>query len=147
MSMTPTTRSTPQAALEVMYDIKPLDLFLTEVGLKAYLRLTTQLDKPWESQQIIAHLGYWHNLKLNDHSLLQDDDRCSEVEWFKQYSVNLNSFDGQKKHLSPSEITVYTDGSKTENGVGCGYVVFHKGKRIQTKSSRYQTRLQFFWPK
>ena len=48
----------------------------------------------------------------------------------------MASFDGKKKHITPSEITVYTDGSKTENGVGVGYVVFHKGKRIQTASSR-----------
>ena len=46
MSLTPTTRSTPQAALEIMYNITPLDLHLTETGLKTYLRLKTQLDNP-----------------------------------------------------------------------------------------------------
>ena len=96
MSLTPTTRSTPQAALEIMYDIKPLDLHLMEVGLKAYLRLRTQLDAPWDCVRINPHLGYWHNLKLNHHSLLQPDDRCNEMEWFKQYTVNLASFDGKK---------------------------------------------------
>ena len=33
-------------------------------------------------------------------------------------------------------MTVYTDGSKTEYGVGSGYVVYNKGKRIQTHSSK-----------
>ena len=46
MSLTPTTRSTPQAALEIMYNIIPLDLHLTEAGLKSYLRLKVQLDQP-----------------------------------------------------------------------------------------------------
>ena len=46
MSLTPTTRSKPQAALEIMYKITPLDLHLTETGLKTYLRLKSQLDQP-----------------------------------------------------------------------------------------------------
>ena len=54
----------------------------------------------------------------------------------KQYSVNLDSFNGLRKHITPSEITVYTDGSKTEYGVGSGYVVYNKGHRIQIHSSK-----------
>ena len=50
--------------------------------------------------------------------------------------MNLDSFNGLKKHITPSEITVYTDGSKTEYGVGSGYVVYNKGKRLQTHSSK-----------
>ena len=48
----------------------------------------------------------------------------------------MDSFKGQNKHIIPSEITVYTDGSKTEYGVGSGYVVYLKGKRIQSHSSK-----------
>ena len=136
MSLTPTTRSTPQASLEIIYNIKPIDLYLNEVGLKAYLRLRSQLDTPWDCKNINPHLGFWHNLKLNYHSLLQPDDRCNELEWFKQYKVNMESFSGSKKFITPSEVTVYTDGSKTENGVGSGFVVYHKNKRIQVKSTR-----------
>ena len=50
--------------------------------------------------------------------------------------MNLDSFNGLKKHITPSEITVYTDGSKTEYGVGSGYVVYNKGKQLQTHSSK-----------
>ena len=79
-----------------MCNIKPLNLHLTEVGLKAYLRLYKQLDKPWDCNQNNPPLGYWHNLKLNHHSLLQPDDRCNKLEWFKQYRVNIASFDGRQ---------------------------------------------------
>ena len=48
----------------------------------------------------------------------------------------MDSFNGMKKHITPSEITVYTDGSKTEYGVGSGYVVYYKGQRIQSHSSK-----------
>ena len=50
--------------------------------------------------------------------------------------MNLDSFNGSKRHISPSEITVYTDGSKTDYGVGSGYVDYNKGRRIQTHSSK-----------
>ena len=136
MSLTPTTRSTPQAALEIMYNITPLDLHLTETGLKTYLRLKSQLDLPRHTIKVQNHLKYWDSLQISAEPLWQADDSCHESLWFKQYTVNLDSFNGLKKHISPSEITVYTDGSKTEYGVGSGYVVYNKSRRIQTHSSK-----------
>jgi len=40
--------------------------------------------------------------------------------------VNLDSFDGDKKHRKHSEYTAYTDGSKTSHGTGAGFVIYHK---------------------
>lgn len=112
-ALTPTTRSTPQAALEIMYNIMPLDLHLIEIGLKTYLRLKQQLDTPKDTTHIQGHLSYWDSLQTNAKPLWQADDTCNEAQWFKQYQNNMNSLDGQQKHKTPSEITVYTDGSKT----------------------------------
>ena len=144
MSLTPTTRSTPQAALKVLYNIIPLDLHLTEVGLKAYLRLKSQLDTPWCTENSYPHLNHWDCLKLNSHSLLQQDDRCNITDWFKQYNVYMNSFDGKSKHIKPSEITAYTDGSKTDNGVGAAYVVCSEGKRSYINSIRISNTATVF---
>ena len=110
MSLTPTTRSTPQAALEILYNIIPLDLHLTKTGLKTYLRLKTQLDNPRHTNTLQSHLSYWDSLQISAEPLWQSDDSCHESLWFKQYTVNLDSFNGSKKHITPSEITVYTDG-------------------------------------
>ena len=125
MSLTPTTRSTPQAALEIIYNITPLDLHLTETGMKIYLRLKAQLDDPKHTTKIQSHLDYWDSLQINAEPLWQVDDSCNESLWFKQYTVNLESFTSLKKHISPSEITVYMDGSKTDYGVGSGYVIYN----------------------
>ena len=119
-----------------MYNIIPLDLHLTETGLKTYLRLKSQLDQPKHTTKLQSHLDYWECLQISAEPLWQADDSCHEALWFKQYSVNLDSFNGSKKHITPSEITVYTDGSKTDYGVGSGYVVYNKGERIQTHSSK-----------
>ena len=136
MSLTPTTRSTPQASLEIMYNIIPLDLHLMETGLKTYLRLKQQLDNPKPTARIQGHLSFWDSLQTQAEPLWQADDTCNKAQWFKQYRGNMNSFDGLAKHVTPSEITVYTDGSKTEYGVGSGYVVYNKGKRIQVHSTK-----------
>ena len=119
-----------------MYNITPLDLHLTETGLKTYLRLKSQLDDPRHTSKIQSHLDYWDSLQVSAEPLWQTDDSCHESLWFKQYTVNLDSFNGQGKHITPSEITVYTDGSKTDHGVGSGYFVYNKGQRIQTHSSK-----------
>ena len=106
-----------------MYNIIPLDLHLTETGLKTYLRLKTQLGNPRHTDSLLSHLSYWDSLQFSAEPLWQVDDSCHEALWFKQYKVNLDSFHGLRKHITPSEITVYTDGSKTKYGVGSGYVV------------------------
>ena len=36
--------------------------------------------------------------------------------------------------VKPSEYTVYTDGSKTDNGTGAGFVIYKKRERIHTNS-------------
>ena len=99
MSLTPTTCSTPQAALEIMYNITPLDLHLTETGLKTYLRIKAQLDQPRHTNTLQNHLSYWDGLQISAEPLWQADDSCQESLWFKQYSVNLDSFSGAKKHI------------------------------------------------
>ena len=54
-------RTTPQASLEMMTNILPLDLHIKEVGMNAYTRLKSQLDKPSSKTKTfnITHLQYW----------------------------------------------------------------------------------------
>ena len=99
MSLTPTIRSTPQAALEILYNIVPLDLHLTETGLKTYLRLKNHLDQPRSTELSQGHLSNWDNLQISAEPLWQADDSCNETQWFKQYRVNLDSFNGLKNTL------------------------------------------------
>ena len=48
--------------------------------------------------------------------------------------INTDSFDGNPKHIQKAETTIYTDGSKTDHGVGAGFVIYHKNKRIHAES-------------
>ena len=135
MMLTTTTRTTPQASLEIMYNLPPLDIFIQEIGLMTYARLKTQLDKPWHSKKTFEtpHLAHWENL-LKKVAIPDTDDRCNEHNRHKTYHVMLSSFITNRHKIKPSEYTIFTDGSKTSNGVGAGYVVYYKKERIQTES-------------
>ena len=62
----------------------------------------------------------------------------------KSYYVNLDSFDGSKKHRKHSEYTAYTNGSKTEHGTGAGYVVYHKNRVITYESIKLNDNATVF---
>ena len=135
MMITATTRSTPQASLELIYNIPPLDLYLNEIGLTTYIRLKPQLEKPWASKLAFAipHLLHWDN-QMKTLFQNETDDRCCETSWEKNYHVILTSFNNNLQTIKPSEYNIYTDGSKTSNGVGAGFVMYHKKTRIHTES-------------
>ena len=135
MMITTTTRSTPQASLEILYNIPPLDIYLQEIGLTAYARLQSQLGQPWHSKSTfrIPHITYWNNM-LKDALIEVEDDRCNIINWDKRYHIILSSFTNNRLSIKPSEYTVYTDGSKTENGTGAGIVIYKKRERIHTNS-------------
>ena len=121
-----------------------LDLHLTEIGLKSFLRQRVQLNTPWDCIKTEPHLSYWNSLATATQELLQQDDRCNIETWFKQYKVDLRSFEvsgGQQKN---SEVTVYTDGCKTEHGVGSGYAVNFRNQRIQSHSSKLSNAATVF---
>ena len=75
MMITSTTRTTPQASLELMYNIPPLDIFLQEIGLMTYVRLQSQLDKPWSTTTTFSkpHLHYWDQLMKSALIPVSDD--------------------------------------------------------------------------
>ena len=66
---------------------------------------------------------------MKDTLIEVEDDRCNSTNWDKRYHIILSSFTSNRASIKPSEYTIYTDGSKTENGVGSGFVIYHKRER------------------
>ena len=62
----------------------------------------------------------------------------------KRYHVVLISFQNNNATIKHAEYSIYTDGSKTENGVGSGFVVYHKNERIQMESFSLPTTTTVF---
>ena len=119
--LTPTSRTTPQAALEIILDTMPLHLFIQLTGLNAYNRLGKQLDIPWRAENTMArtHLQFWEDYTEKAIGNMQDD-RCRETIWTRKVNINLESFNGNSKYIRHSEYTIYTDGSKLKSDTGTG---------------------------
>ena len=131
--------------LELLYNIPPLDIHLREIGLATYVRLRPQLDKSWASKSTFdrSHLSYWEDL-MKDSFIEATDDRCQEMSWDKKYHVILNSFTTNRNSVKPAEYNIYTDGSKTDNGVGPGFVGTTNVIQFMLRVLVYQTPQQFF---
>ena len=80
----------------------------------------------------------------NNAELWQSDDTCNETRWDRKFEVNLDSMTGDSKYLKPAEVTVFTDGNKTKDGIGVGYVIYIRGNRLRTYSCKLSENATVF---
>ena len=60
-STTTITRNTPQANIEIMIDLMPIELMIQKTGISAYIRLKDQLATPFETRgKAKPYLQYWN---------------------------------------------------------------------------------------
>ena len=134
-------RSTPTAALEVIMDIMPLELFCQQEALAARCRLNDIVDIGWDGTNknkthATSHLRAWANL-LQQYEINPDvNDACGVVKWNAEFRVNTDSFKGDAKHRSLTQFNVFTDGSRKENQTGCGFVIYHHKREIRAEHYR-----------
>ena len=58
-STTTITRNTPQASVEKLIDLMPIELMIQKTGISAYIRLKTQLATPFDAKgKGTPHLQY-----------------------------------------------------------------------------------------
>ena len=137
-----TFSTTPQAALNVIYDLTPLKLHTQQTALSAFVRLKDVLKPSWQpaSTKIrtnTPHLWYLDNLITEFDIQIPKTDKCREVIRSRGFHINTDSFDGKRKHRRHAEYTIYTDGSKTKDGNGSGFVIFHNKNIIHEDSYRH----------
>jgi ribonuclease HI len=149
-SMATISRKCPQASLEVIVDLIPLDLVIKQQGSAAYLRLRRVLAPPVVNFTVKTkshnkpHLQHWIDLIDSWGLGMQPTDHCDEMIWEKSFHINLDSFDGHKKHRKHSEYTAYTDGSKTADGTGAGFVIYHRNEVLSYESIKLNDNASVF---
>ena len=62
-------------------------------------------------------------------------DRIHDLNWFKAYHIALNSLNSTS-HSPLSQINIFTDGSKTSQHTGAGFVIYRQGVAIAEGSRR-----------
>ena len=87
---------------------------------------------------------FWANLSKRILGNLEAGDTIIPKELENEFIVNINDDTGREKPKL-SQINVFTDGSKTDTGVGAGYVIM-KGKNtvIQAESIRLRKDASIF---
>ena len=131
-------KSTPTSALEIMLDILPLHLFCVQEAVAARLRLDSVLEFGWHGKahtkrHATSHMEFLRK-KLEEYGITPgDQDRCSVLKWGAKYKINRDSFDGQAKHRQPTQMNVYTDGSRLDGKTGAGLTVHRGTREVESK--------------
>jgi hypothetical protein len=108
-SMAIISRKCPQASLEILTDTIPIDLMVLKTGIATYCRLKKVLPAPCmhitykHKMHSKPHLQYWEDQLEKLELSVQATDQCEEYIWEKSFHINLDSFDGDKKHRKHSE--------------------------------------------
>lgn len=143
--------SSPTRTVEIITDTIPLSLQAMKVGLSSRISLRNVIGSTWNSanailDQKISHIKYWDQL-IQDNNLeefMAPDDFINLRMPFTRFHVITDSFSGNKKYLTPSEVNVYTDGSKFNDKVGAGvFITIDKDHSI-ARSFRLPNRASVF---
>lgn len=135
-------KSTPTSALSVLLHIEPLQNFIQKSGLATLYRLQAYASLDWSGTMSrkfynTSHRRYWLNLipELDLPPVDSALDFLSEPNNKAGFDVDTASFTDSSRTF-PSEVNVFTDGSKQAGRTGAGYCIFSKGKLLQTGSYR-----------
>ena len=134
-------KTTPTAGMEVILDIRPIDIHLKEIAINSYLRLcrnSNWIPIPGEVVGDNAH----SNIVLNIMKEMQEVRIPTDNLLNKEYIVSKfdtiikprQEMESAVIKLTPTEpgfIHCFTDGSKTKYGSGCAYILRGNGEKAQ----------------
>ena len=130
--------STPSRGLSVVLGITPLHLHSAAVALATVARYPSLRYLPWNglantTRHSVSHRLHWNSL-LNDSNIPPETDRLRTTAPLSTYRVIRDSFTGGSKYKQFSQINVYTDGSRSDHGVGSGFTIY-EGSSLFFESS------------
>ena len=122
LAITGAMSSTPTAALEIMLSLTPMSLYVKQEAELIVTRLFTAGH--WlAGNRKVGHAKILCDLKKRHKELSMPQDRLLAVyEFERKFDSRIPSRDEWKDGVSPVEgdFTLYTDGSKTDDGTGSG---------------------------
>ena len=117
---------TPTAGMEVLTNITPLTISIQELALRAYLRIKNYLPN-WDNlgrANLRGHLHKTMQLATKLNIPLDNLDKIP-LTFQPKNSLKLELTDfGSLPPPPDNSLLIYTDGSKTNEGIGAGFAVF-----------------------
>ena len=126
--------------MEILYDLIPLHLFIKYEAIASLARNTHCISLNWlghnpSFKTYIGHRKFWTDALSTAHLSLSQVDRIHELNWHRNYNVALHSLNSTS-HPPLSQINVFTDGSKTNQHTGAGFVIYKQGLIIAEGARR-----------
>lgn len=124
MQIAPVRRGTPTAAMEILYDVPPLDLFIKDTAVKTFLRIKPKLK--WKhSGKRSGHLEYISKFVPSECLKLNIDEKTETRDWNSKFNIIID--DGKDVDPSKWDWCCYTDGSLIDSRSGSGAFLFNVG--------------------
>ena len=141
LSIAQVAPSAPTKGLGVIYDVTPIVKFIQLTALKTYVRLGQCFIMDWDGQaktkrHSVSHRLYLCKLAADWGIESSRTDEIRDTVGSLLFRVNTDSLKGGKKHLRPSQFNLFTDGSRTRDGVGSGVVLYKHQTCIREESYR-----------
>ena len=150
--LAPMRKGTPTAGLEVLAYIMPLKFCILQEAVLTYERVTKIIKSQWDGLpdkgKRIGHLRWLKNWR-DKHGFTSEnsDGMTPKYSWEQQYKVDSQSM-GDGTPGEKGDITVYTDGSKTEGQLGFGFYIdtgqpegIKEKRSLGTKTTVFQAEL------
>ena len=122
-----TRQSTPRDALGVMFGIPPLDLDIQKEAISSIARNRHMMTLDWpgnlrDKPSYVGHLKYWETIAEANSIDIDFCDRNRLTVWSRDFYLDKNSFNSTGLPIQ-SQINIFTDGSKTDEHSGSGFVI------------------------
>ena len=140
-AMAPIRRSTPQASLEIMFDLLPIELLIEQMGAASFIRTRNHLQPFTPNGHLMKCEQIADRLNLQDEiDIIENTPSLN-----RPYNVNIISLTNDtKKYIRHSEYTAYTDGSKIDGRTGAGIIIYKKNEIIYRQSYSLPNKASIF---
>jgi len=151
----PSLRTTPTRGLEVILGLCPLHIKINEIAIKARVRTSDVVLNDWEEtkRNKCAYKKYDHkdnHLNSLDKLIVKACGNFqSDKTHYKAEKINFTVLRKSRvENYSEKDIIIFTDGSKTKEGVGCGclvtlgdHVIWESSYKLPNYSTVYQAEV------
>jgi ribonuclease HI len=126
LPMSPVRSQTPTAGMEILANVTPLTIHIQEMALRSFIRVKSYLPT-WDNlgrNNLRGHLYKTMKL-LNKLNISLDNLDKISLTFQPRNSLKLELSDFGTTPLPPdNSLLIYTDGSKTMEGIGAGFAVY-----------------------
>jgi ribonuclease HI len=126
LPMSPVRSKTPTAGMEILSNIPPLSITITELSVRSYLRIKPYLPV-WDDLGRGNLRGHLHKVKQQVGKLnldLNNLDKIPPTFQPKNSLITIVSDFGSSPPPPKDSLLIFTDGSKTSDGIGAGFAVY-----------------------